>query len=84
MSFISLDTERERWMWGGVIGGLSVAFVAISLSLRRACKKCRRKKAAKEVLRSLYSKDDSEAVTYVEGKSALSTVASAPPYEVQL
>ena len=82
MSFISLDTERERWMWGGVIGGLSVAFVAISLTLRRACKKCM--KESKEAARSLYSEDDSEAVTCVEGKSALPTVASAPPYEVQL
>jgi len=80
MSFISLDTERERWMWGGVIGGLSVAFVAISLSLRRAFKKCRRKKAEKEVVRSLYSKDDSGTVTYAEG----GVVPSAPLYEEQL
>jgi hypothetical protein len=35
---ISLDTEEERWMWGGIIGGTSIVFVAVSLAIRRVCK----------------------------------------------
>jgi uncharacterized membrane protein YdjX (TVP38/TMEM64 family) len=65
MSNISLDTEGERWMWGGIIGGSSIVFVAISLAIRRLHKRFSRKKEIKGVLQNLYSEEGSGTVTYV-------------------
>jgi hypothetical protein len=84
---ISLDTEGERWMWGGIIGGTSIAFVAVSLAIRRVCKRCARTKQTKKIVRSLCSEDDNGTVTHIEGCSGTETVKlapSAPPYDEQL
>lgn len=88
MSFISLDTEGERWLWGGVIGGFSIAFVATLLVIRRTCKKCKRSKELKEIAKSLYSEDENETVINVEGEENIagdtSVNASSAPQSASL
>ena len=84
MSNISLETEGERWMWGGIIGGSSVVFVAISLAIRRLHKRFSRKKEIKGVIQNLYSEEGSGTVTYVEdysGREAAKFAQSVPPYD---
>ena len=84
MSNISLDTQGERWMWGGIIGGSSIAFVAISLAIRRLHKRFSRKKEIKRVIQNLYSEDGSGTVTYAEdysGREAAKFAQSIPPYD---
>ncbi len=84
MSNISLDTQGERWMWGGIIGGSSIAFVAISLAIRRLHKRFSRKKEIKRVIQNLYSEDGSETVIYPEdysGREAAKFAQSIPPYD---
>ena len=69
MSNISLDTEGERWLWGGIIGGTSMVFAIVTLMIRRRCKRRARKRDIKRVIQSLYSEEGSGTVTYVEDYS---------------
>ena len=55
MSNISLDTEGERMMWGGIIGSSSIAFVTVLLVARRIYKKFLRDKEVKQIVWNLYS-----------------------------
>lgn len=84
MSNISLDTEGERWMWGGIIGGTSMVFAVVTLMIRRSCKRRARNRDVKRVIQNLYSEDGSETVTYVEdysGREAAKFAQSIPPYD---
>lgn len=87
MSNISLDTEGERWMWGGIIGGSSVVFVAISLAIRRIRKRYLRNRDVKRVIQNLYSEGDNKTVFRIDGYGggeADKISPSAPPYDQQI
>ena len=87
MTNSSLDTEEERWTWGVIIGGSSIAFVALSLAIRRICKRRSRVREVKKIVKSLYSDDDSGTATYLVDYSrteATNPAPSAPSYEGQL
>ena len=80
MSNISLDTEGERWMWGGIIGGSSIVFVAISLAIRKIHKSFSRKKEIKKILLSLYA--DDEKVTHAKSNGVDEEARLAPSVPV--
>ncbi len=84
-----LDTEGERWLWGGIIGGSSIAFVAMALTVVKVCKRYSRNQEAKRIVRGLYSEDENGTVTYIEGNGTRAPgnsplTPSAPPCDERL
>jgi len=86
MSNISLDTEGERMMWGGIIGNSSIAFVTVLLVATGVmvgclCKRCLRERAMARETAALYKAKANMTQLCVDDQGALDTVPSAPPYE---
>lgn len=77
---ISFESTDDKWLWGGVLGGVGVALITTGVVLGCVCRKCLRDRKASRRTKELYKENARKTVLCVDESPTVTTIPSAPPY----